>query len=93
MFRAVGPVFVPRLREMLCRWQALQIVEGIVEGVGIPMMDVASNWDRPESTAPYVLMQALAASCQIPLARPHAVETAIEILCERVKDDWISEPG
>lgn len=71
---------------------ALQIGEHVVGGVVVPVVDMAARRYLSEGRAPNIAMQFLAAARVIDLARPKTVETAIEILRERVKDDWTNEP-
>jgi hypothetical protein len=77
---------------MLGRRDAFEILDSVIGRVAVPVVDVTAVWDRPESNAPNVSMQLLATSRPIPIARPTTIETAIEILRDRVKDDWILEP-
>jgi len=84
--------FVPRLRKVMRGIHALKVRKRIVELVAVAVVYVAALGDRPKGSRPNIAVKPLAAARQILLARPKTVEAAIEILRERVKDDWISEP-
>jgi len=74
-------------------WQALKVVDGIVSGVAVPVVNVATARDSPERSGPSIPMKLAAAARKISFVRPQAVKAAIEILREQVKDDWISVFG
>lgn len=57
------------------------------------MVNVAPARDVAKRGPPDIAVKTLTAARQIPLRRPEAVEAAIEILCERVKADWIRKPA
>jgi hypothetical protein len=69
--------------------QALKIGEGIVGGNRVSVMYVTAFWNRAESRFPYSPMKPSPASRKVRIARMQTVEMPIEILRDRVKDDWI----
>lgn len=77
---------------MLACGKALKVLKPIVGWVAVPVMDMTAFWYRAESARPNVSVKLLAAARVISLAWPYAVQTAIEILRDRVKDDWTNEP-
>lgn len=93
MFGPIGFVRFPGNRKMLAARDALEIIQFIIENVPIPMVDVAALRDFAERRHPNIPMKASPASRQIPLTWPHTIQAAIEILCNRVKDDRIDVPG
>lgn len=90
---ATSAAVFKRESHVFARRDALQIVEPVVGWIGVAVVDVTVARDRAERPGPNIAMQLLAAARQIFLARPDAIEAAIEILRENVQDDWISEPG
>lgn len=74
---------------MVTSRKAFEIGQAIVCGVTILVMDVAPTGDRPECTSPSVSMKLFTAARIVLVTRPNAVQAAIEILRENVKDDWI----
>jgi len=77
---------------MFACWNAFEVGKQIVGRVSIPMVDVTPTRDGTERPNPNISVKLFAAAREVRLTRPHAVVTAIEILRERVKDDWISVP-
>ncbi|MGP0041528.1 MAG: hypothetical protein ACLPJW_12675 [Rhodomicrobium sp.] len=77
---------------LLCR-QAFEVGKPIVTGVSINVMDVTAARYLPESAAPNVPVKLVTAPRKIRFIGPKTVEAAIEILRERIKDDWIDVFG
>jgi DNA-binding transcriptional regulator YdaS (Cro superfamily) len=84
--------FLPTKLEMLSLGHAFQVAEGIVVDIAIPVMDVALRMAFPKNSDPYIEMQVTPTSRKIAATRPLAVESAVKILGEGVKHDWITEP-
>jgi hypothetical protein len=77
---------------MLAGWEAFQVIKPIVGWVAIFVMNVTPGRNVSKCHLPNIAMHCLAAASVIRCPRPHAIEAAIEILCDNVKDDWINEP-
>jgi hypothetical protein len=77
---------------MLWSGNAFEIRELVITGVAVQMMDMASGRHIPKRHSPDFSMQAFTAERKVALRAPNAVDTPVEILDQRVKDDWISEP-
>lgn len=93
---------LPGDTEVIGFGKTFKVEKPIVCAIGIPVMDMTSVGNRPESALPYIAMQSTSrpatlaisfSGLKIAFTRPIAINSAIEILRERVKDDWINVSG
>jgi hypothetical protein len=82
----------PGIAKMLVGRDTFQISEQIVDRIAVAMVDMASLWDRPESSLPNVPVQPLAAARRILVPRPKPVKAAVKVLGEGIEIDRIGVP-
>lgn len=73
--------------------EAFEVVQRIVGGVGVDVVDVAARWNTSECGRPNITVKTFTTAREIAVTREATVEAAVEIPRESVQADWMLEVG